>query len=157
MTDPTGFEEAEKKYGHLVVVAFCLTVVLVVVVAGIVDPWFRLRLQSDFWPIDKATVAPNILASFIIVDLATLAAALFYPPFKKAMDRAFSRAAAKGHAEVKEHITAELSHIHDKLDAHHAEHVVLAKAHHAEHMESLRPAKGPAKKVTPVRPRKGKD
>jgi ABC-type Fe3+ transport system permease subunit len=105
-------EEVEKKYGHLLVVAFCASVLLVVLGCGIASPWFRLRLQSDFWPIDKATVAPNLLASFIIADVATLAAALFYPPFKKALDRGLSRHTAV----ITSHVSAENDELHAKLD-----------------------------------------
>ena len=91
MVGMNDIEEVEKKYGHLLVVVFCLSLLAAVLAWALASHWFWLRLQSDFWPVDKSTVAPNILASIIIFDVVTLAAALFYPPFKKALDRTFSR------------------------------------------------------------------
>jgi uncharacterized membrane protein len=105
-------QDVEKKYGHLVVVAFCLSLLLIVVFWAFFSHWFNQRLLSDFWPIDKSTVAPNLLASLIIFDVATLAAALFYPPFKKLLDRSFQ----VHKDELKDHITSELSEVHAKMD-----------------------------------------
>jgi hypothetical protein len=127
-------EKIEKQYGHLLVVAFCLALLLVVIILGISSHWFALRLQSDFWPVDKASVSPNILASVIIFDIVTLTAALFYPPFKKALDRGLSRHTVK----MTSHVTVELGKLHEKIDAQHAERMEQAQAHHEEHMEQLR-------------------
>jgi hypothetical protein len=105
-------DEIEKRYGHLFVVAFCLSLLLAVVGFAVFDHWFWLRLQSDFWPVDKATVAPNIVASIIIFDVVTLTAALFYPPFKKALDKGLSR-----HTKaITSHVSAENADLHAKLD-----------------------------------------
>jgi hypothetical protein len=114
-------DQVEKRYGHLLVVAFCVATLLVVLGLAIGDHWFNQRLLSDFWPIDKSTVAPNILASIIIFDVVTLAAALFYPPFKHALDAGLSK-----------HVVGP---IHKKLDAQHQERLDQAERHHLEHLE----------------------
>jgi uncharacterized membrane protein len=84
-------DDLEKRYGHLFVVAFCLVLLLVVVGFAFGDHGFALRLKSDFWPVDKSTVAPNLLASFIILDVVTILSALFVPVVKRALDRGLSR------------------------------------------------------------------
>lgn len=109
-------DQIEKKYGHLVVVGFCLSLLLIVAGFAVGSHWFAARLQSDFWPIDKATVAPNILASLIIFDVVTLAAGLFYPPFKKALDRGFARHKSDVTDALKAHVTDELAEVHKKID-----------------------------------------
>lgn len=118
--DVSELEQVEKRYGHLLVVAFCVASLLVVLGLAIGDHWFNQRLLSDFWPVDTSRIAPNILASAIIFDVVTLVAALFYPPFKKALDRGLSRKV--------------VGPIHAKLDAQHQEHLEQAERHHAEKM-----------------------
>jgi len=110
MTDE--IEELEKRYGHLLVVGASCLLILAVTISSFTSHWFALRLQSDFWPIDKSTVAPNILASIIQAVIVVTVMAVFYPPFRKALDRA----ATRHKNEVKEHMTAELNDVHDKLD-----------------------------------------
>lgn len=105
-------EEVEKKYGHLFVVALCLAVIAVVAGFGFFSHSFNQRLLSDFWPADKSSVAPNILASIIIFVVLTLCGALFYPPFKKALDRGLSRHTVA----IAKHVSAENASMHAKLD-----------------------------------------
>ena len=147
-------ESIEKRYGHLVVVVICLLTVAVVTVTAIYSHWFNQRLLSDFWPIDKASVAPNILASFVIFDLATLAAALFYPPFKKALDRGFTR----HKDDIKAHVNEGLKAIREDAQRHHDERIAqylehheaataLAKEHHAKQLRAIRESRTP--KVKP--------
>ena len=115
MTDKNNdLEQIEKKYGHLVVVAGCLILLLLVVVLAFVSHRFNQRLLSDFWPIDKSSVAPNILASIIIFDVVTLAAALFYPPVRKALDRALTL----HKNDLKVHMTEGFRAVHDRFDDH---------------------------------------
>lgn len=141
-------EIIEKKYGHLIVVFLCSFSLIVIVLAALTSHWFSQRLLSDFWPVDKSSVAPNILASIVIFDLVTLAASLFYPPFKKALDRGFSR----HKEELKGHINAELTALRadaqrhheeqlDQRDAHHKELTALAKEHHAKQLRAIRTAR----------------
>ena len=71
------------------------------------------------------------------------------PPFRKWVNGHFKR------------VQETHDSIHAKLEAHHAEHMDLAIFHHAKQVGELadrlpKKAVG-AKKVTPVRPRKGKD
>ena len=111
-----GTPDPLKKYGHLVVVSFCLALLASAVVAGAFSHWFNQRLLSDFWPVDKSTIAPNILASVIIFDVVTLTAALFYPPFKRLLDRSVQL----HKDEIKQHLSSELEAVHAKMD-----HVIL--------------------------------
>jgi hypothetical protein len=50
--------------------------------------------------------------------------AIFYPPFRMALDRA----AQRHKDEIKNHITSELSSLHKKLDDQHAEHMKALSA-----------------------------
>jgi hypothetical protein len=156
MTD-NEIQDAEKKYGHLLVVAFCLSLLLIVLICALASHWFNQRLLSDFWPVDKATVAPNILASVIIFDVVTLCAALFYPPFKHALDRGLS----KHTAVITSHISKENKTLHAKIDITRTQGEDMTKkmdkrfedlhtkidAQHLEHMDALKPKPVPAKKV----------
>jgi phosphotransferase system glucose/maltose/N-acetylglucosamine-specific IIC component len=110
MTDE--FEEVEKKYGHLLVVGTCFLLIVATVIGGLFSHWFAIRLQQDFWPIDASRISPNIVASLIQAVFVVLIMALFYPPFKKALDKA----AAKRALEIKQHVTAGLNELHGKLD-----------------------------------------
>jgi hypothetical protein len=78
---------------------------------------FHSRLGADFWPIDDARVAPNILASAIQVLLVTPFAVLLWPPTRRRlhlfMDRKFAV-------------------LHNKVDALHARH-----DEHADHLDRL--------------------
>jgi uncharacterized membrane-anchored protein YitT (DUF2179 family) len=105
-------ERIEKKYGHLLVVGASVLLIIAVIVGAFISRWFALRLQSDFWPIDKATVAPNILASIIQAVVVVTIMAIFYPPFRKALDRA----ATKHKDDLKAHITNELASVHERHD-----------------------------------------
>ncbi len=117
-------DDIERKFGHLIVVGACVALILLVVVAAIASHWFALRLQSDFWPLDKSTVAPNILASIIQAVLVVAGMAIFYPPLRKALDRA----AAKHKNEIKAHISAELGAVHAKIDRIH-QHLNISEDH----------------------------
>ena len=109
---PGELEQIEKKYGHLLVVASSLLLVVAVIIGSFISHWFAARLQSDFWPIDKATVAPNILASIIQAIVVVTVMAVFYPPLRRAIDAA----AARHKNEIKAHITNELGEVHRKMD-----------------------------------------
>lgn len=110
----------EQKYGHLLVVGSTLLLVVAVVVSSFISHWFNQRLQSDFWPVDKSTVAPNILASIIQAIVVVTVMAIFYPPMRKALDRA----ATRHKNDIKKHIHDELGDVHSKLD-----HIIL---HHPD-------------------------
>ena len=96
---PGELEQIEKKYGHLLVVASSLLLVVAVIIGSFISHWFAARLHSDFWPIDKATVVVTVMA-------------VFYPPLRRAIDAA----AARHKNEIKAHITNELGEVHRKMD-----------------------------------------
>lgn len=76
------------------------------------------RFISDFYPLDKATVSPNLLASVIQWAIILVAVSLFYPPWRKAIERF----AGLRIDSLKEHVSAEHDALHEKLDhlmAHH--------------------------------------
>ena len=77
------------------------------------------RFVSDFYPLDKSTVAPNILASVVQYAILLVAAYLLYPPFRRAVNKWMT-----GHVDsLKTHISAEHDALHEKLDhliAHHS-------------------------------------
>lgn len=109
-----------------------------------------------FWPSLQGN-GPEALVQTVVYGAIAYA---IVPPFRKWVNGHFKR------------VQETHDSIHAKLDAHHAEHIKLAKEHHAEHMDLAifhhakqvgeladrlpKKAVG-AKKVTPVRPRKGKD
>jgi uncharacterized membrane-anchored protein YitT (DUF2179 family) len=112
MSDDNELEEIEQKYGHLLVVGMSVLLLVATVLSAFISHWFALRLQSDFWPVDKSTVGPNILASAIQAIIVVTVMALCYPPFRKALDKA----ATKHKNEIKQHLTDELSEVHAKMD-----------------------------------------
>jgi hypothetical protein len=93
------------------------------------------RFVSDFYPLDKSSVAPNIVASAVQFILIAIAAYLLYPPLKRAVD-----AYARRHLEeIKAHVSAEHAKIHARLDV------------HETHLEALRSAATPKKAPTPAK------
>jgi hypothetical protein len=74
--------------------------------------WLLSRLQSDFWPVDKATVAPNILASIVQAIVVALVVYLLYPRFRRAVDRW-----VKGHLhDHRKAMDVHLAELHRKVD-----------------------------------------
>lgn len=72
------------------------------------------RFLSDFWPIDKSTVGPNLFASLIQYALILITIALLYPPLRKAAERWAER-----HVQsIKDHVSDENKKIHVRLDKH---------------------------------------
>lgn len=59
------------------------------------------RILSDFWPLDKSSVAPNLVAGVAQTALYAAVAFIFYPPLR----RWFEAEVHKGEAEL-----------HSKLD-----------------------------------------
>ena len=79
--------------------AWVALVLLIALVLFIVFDWGRFL--SDFWPIDKSSVGPNLLASVVQAALVLGVVALIYPPIRH---------------WIEEH----LEHLHTKID-----HVIL--------------------------------
>ena len=83
------------------------------VVVAAVSIWaFWGRLHADFIPLDGSRVAPNILASALIVIATTPIAVLVWPPTRRRIHRCMTRHTAPLHDEFAE--------VHRKLD-----HVIL--------------------------------
>lgn len=78
------------------------------------------RFLSDFWPPDKATVAPNILASVIQYAMIGILAYVFYPPVRRAVDKWVENHLHKSQTELHAKIEALHAHVtslHGKVDA----------------------------------------
>lgn len=70
------------------------------------------RFLTDFWPPDKATVGPNILASLIQWAVILIAVALIYPPTRRAIERY-----VQSHVDsIKSHVSEEHKLVHEKMD-----------------------------------------
>lgn len=91
-------------------------VVGVVLVGAVVV--FHGRLTTDFIPLDRSTVGPNLVAAVIQAALVFLLAVLIWPPFRHAAER---------------YIKSHTQPLHDKLDELHAQ----RERHHAEQMAKL--------------------
>ena len=72
-------------------------VVLLVVVLVI----FRHRLSTDFIPLDRSTVGPNLVAAVIQAVIVGFFTVILYPPWRRAVHR---------------FVDQKLSGIHDKLN-----------------------------------------
>jgi hypothetical protein len=90
-----------------VALAACL---LVGIVFWVIFGWHRFL--DDFWPIDASRIAPNIVAGAVQWAIILIAAALLYPPIRRAID-----AYVTGHVQsLKAHVSAEHDALHEKLD-----------------------------------------
>ncbi len=140
---------------HKVTLGLLLAVTAYAVVEFILSTWFHARVIHDFWPVDRSYIGPNIVATIVTYIFIALVLTLLYPPFRKMMRRVIT-----GHKdEMKAHAEAGWKEIHDKLDAHHEEHM---KALHPDvwvvggtplrSVKAVKPVKKVAKK-TPARKR----
>jgi len=69
------------------------------------------RFVSDFWPIDKSTVGPNLLASVVQYAIILIIVALLYPPIRDRVKRYIEH-----HVDsIKEHASAEVDVVHETL------------------------------------------
>ena len=95
-------------------------VLALVLLAGIVClcvfDWARVK--SDFYPLDRSFIAPNIMAALVQWAVILILAALLYPPTRRAIERFVG-----GHVQsIKDHVSAEHAAVHAKMDhiiAHH--------------------------------------
>jgi hypothetical protein len=90
-----------------------LAALYMLIVIGLVV-LFRSHLHADFIPIDHSNIAPNILASVIIVIATTPVVVLIWPPTRRRIHRFIDR---------------KLGGLHTKLDSLHAKHDQLLKSH----------------------------
>ena len=97
-----------------------LAVALAVVVVGCVVVFWS-RFKTDFLPPDRSYVGPNLVASVVQWAIIFLAAVLFYPPFRRAVDRYVTRQTE----DLKAHVTAEHAKLHARLHALEDSHVEL--------------------------------
>jgi uncharacterized membrane protein YccC len=96
-------------------------VVIAVVVVVIV---FHTHIGPDFFPLDKSTVGPNILASIIQWAVLFVAAVFLYPPWRRRVHR---------------FVDGKLESIHAKLGALHGkvDHLDARHDEHAAHLDAL--------------------
>jgi hypothetical protein len=97
-------------------------VVFVIVWAAIVTLW-HARALDDFYPLDASRVAPNLVASFILFSLGTIAGAVLWPPTRHAIHRFADRKLAPVH----EHLAVIRQH-HEE-SARRQEHLICQNAH----------------------------
>jgi hypothetical protein len=84
-----------KKWGGLLA--------LVLIVVGII--FWHNRLGTDFWPLDRSTIGPNLVASVVQWAIIALVVYLAYPPVRRALDR-----------WAKSHVHEANVELHKKLD-----------------------------------------
>jgi hypothetical protein len=74
---------------------------------------FHSHLHADFIPFDNSHIAPNILASIIIVEVVTPFAALLWPPTRRRLHRFADRklAVLRAHAEHQSKLVEEMHHL----------------------------------------------
>ena len=85
-------------------------VVLVGIICFLVFDW--PRFLSDFWPLDRSFVGPNIVATFVQWAVALIILALIYPPTRRAIEKFFT----SNYDDLKKHVSAEHDALHEKLD-----------------------------------------
>ena len=95
-----------------ILLGFLTFILVCVAIAAFLNHDARARLYSDFWPIDRSYIAPNIVAAIVQYVVLAVVLSLFYPPFRKAVERFVTR----HKDELKDHISSELSDVHAKID-----------------------------------------
>jgi len=82
---------------------------LVAAVLWVIFDW--PRFVSDFYPPDKSSVGPNLLASLVQAVFILIVLALIYPPTRHWIERAI-----ESHAhELKSHVKEEMAEVHAKM------------------------------------------
>lgn len=97
------------RWQKVTAVLYVLAIVAEVVV-------FRSHLGADFVPFDNSHIAPNILASIIIVEVVTPFGVLLWPPTRRRLHRFADRKLAPLHEKLDRHEALHAEHA-DKLDA----------------------------------------
>ena len=62
--------------------------------------WGWSRFVGDFWPVDSARVAPNILASLVIGVIVTVFTTVFYKPARDAINNWYHKRTSSLHAKL---------------------------------------------------------
>jgi hypothetical protein len=104
--------------------------VFVVVWAIIVILWHD-RALDDFYPLDASRVAPNLVASFILFSLGTIAGAVLWPPTRHAIHRFADRKLAPVH----EHLAVIRAH-HEEAAAR-QKHIIRQNEHIITHTKGI--------------------
>lgn len=81
-------------------------------VAFIALDWHRF--VDDFWPIDKSSVGPNLVASVVQYTALAILLVLIWPPTRRRIHH-FVDAKVDG---VKTHISGHFTAMHERHDAH---------------------------------------
>lgn len=99
-------------------------VIVLFTLACVFSSFWRTRLVQDFWPVDNARIAPNIIAS--IVQAAFYSAILYtvWPKFRefvnglsKDISRQHKRYLDEQTESLKSHHEKQIAELHAKLDA----------------------------------------
>ena len=112
----------EKKVARLILGLSLIVIVCVVLIAAIVSPAIGDRLRSDFYPLDRSYISPNIVAAFVQAVFVTIILSALYPPIRHRVEAWVT----KHKDDIKAHISAEHLVTHDKLQAVHerVQHVI---------------------------------
>jgi hypothetical protein len=123
---PAAKHELDNRKTQVILATICLGLIVIVVVAAFVFPWWRARMSADFWPIDSSRIAPKIVGTFVQAVIGVIFIAVFWPPLRKRIaslvEESGHRANSELHhklAEAHERIDHLLSHhvdLHEKLD-----------------------------------------
>lgn len=116
-------ESVEKEFEEVInrtaLVVFAIATIVVTIVLSLAFPWFGSRLKSDFWPIDRSFISPNITATVVQVIFYTFLAALIFDPVRRLLNKIVTR------------------HKVDILDQIRNHHTVIAEKHEKQQNELL--------------------
>ena len=115
MSDEDQADPEVRRLGHLFIIGSVALLVVAAIVSSIVSDWVRVRMQSDFWPLDHSFVGPNLVAAVVQWAIVLLIMAVFYPP----MRRAFEASVERHKKQLMDHVSGIAAQLHDHLDANH--------------------------------------
>jgi hypothetical protein len=89
---------------------------------------FHYRLKADFWPLDRSSIGPNLVASVLTWAAVFTASVLLYPPWRRRLHRFVDNKLLPVHAKLNQHRVS-LQDLHRKHDELHAKHEQLLQSH----------------------------
>jgi hypothetical protein len=126
--------------------------VFVIAWAALIIVWHG-RASADLWPLDSSRVGPNLVASFILFSLGTVAAALIWPPTRRRMHQFVDKKLDKVHEKLDRHhreAAEDRKALHAKIDGNHKEHLAAVAQLHRRLDDAAHPVK-PVVKKAPVK------
>jgi len=135
----------------LTVIGYVVAVIGITVGLGIACGWEWLwqRILADFWPLDNAHVAPNILASVIQYTVIAIAVVLLWPTVRRRIHKFVDAKVqhvkdhvTESHRKLAAHVTAEHDAIHERFDHLH-EHLKIPPLPEGKGVRPPRPEEKP--------------